>query len=71
MKISLTDGLTNTTEEIVLTGDELKSFQASIEQANLELAEAIAEQTNKRAALTAKLTALGLDEDDLKALGLG
>lgn len=56
-----------------LTSEEYA--QAEIDEANYlqrlaEKAQAEAEATAKREAALAKLQALGLDEDDLKALGL-
>ena len=61
------------TDEVIdreMTNDEYAAFQADQE---LQLAgKAKAEQaTTDKAAATAKLVALGLTTDDLKALGLG
>lgn len=45
-------------------------FEAGFEQYDSWLAQEIAAKKAKRTAALAKLEALGLDEDDLKALGL-
>jgi len=45
-------------------------IDAAIEQVKVDEAQAEAEAQAKRSAALAKLEALGLDEDDLKALGL-
>jgi len=52
-----------------MNAQELAQRQADIAQA-AAIAEAQAEAQAKREASLAKLAALGLDEDDLKALGL-
>ena len=52
--------------DIELTAEEI----AQLEQQTAILAEAEAAKEAKRTAALAKLEALGLDEDDLKALGL-
>jgi len=55
----------------VLEGDAPSEAEisAAIQQVKLEEAQAEAEAAAKRSAALAKLAALGLDEDDLKALG--
>lgn len=60
------------TDEIIdreMTDDEYAQFQAKQAKVQAE-AEAQALAETKRLAALAKLTALGFDEDDLKALGL-
>jgi hypothetical protein len=51
------------------TSEELEEWHLIEQQASLK-AQAEAELTIKKAAAEAKLTALGLNSDDLKALGL-
>lgn len=61
-----------TTGEIIereMTADEIAQAQVDKEQFQARKQEE-AEIEAKRAATLAKLAALGLDEDDLKALGL-
>jgi len=55
----------------VLEGDAPSEAEisAAIQQVELEEAQAEAQAEAKRSAALAKLAALGLDEDDLKALG--
>lgn len=61
--------LTGDQVEIVpLSGDELLRLQNQIEESKAEKAAVAAAEAAKNAAL-AKLAALGLDLDDLKALG--
>lgn len=61
--------LTGDQVEIVpLSGDELIRLQNQIEESKAEKAAVAAAEAAKNAAL-AKLAALGLDLDDLKALG--
>jgi hypothetical protein len=61
---------TNELEVRPMSGSELAQYEADYASAALE-AEVKAEETAKKAAAKAKLEALGLDSDDLKALGLG
>lgn len=51
------------------TTEEIKQIEAAQAEAKIK-AQAIVEAEAKRFAALAKLEALGLDEDDLKALGL-
>ncbi len=53
-----------------MTADELAQWEADKAEAQ-EIQDAKAQALNKKAAAEAKLAALGLDVDDLKALGLG
>ena len=52
-----------------MNADEFAQYQSDQAQRQAE-AQAQAEASAKRTAALAKLEALGLDEDDLKALGL-
>lgn len=52
-----------------MNSDELAQFEADKIARQIE-EQKLAEAANKRSAAIAKLQALGLDEDDLKALGL-
>jgi hypothetical protein len=61
---------TNELEVRPMTDSELAQYEADSATAALEAANK-AEETAKKAAAKAKLEALGLDLDDLKALGLG
>lgn len=56
----------------VLEGDAptLAELDAAIKQVEADEAQAKIDKTAKKAAAEAKLAALGLDADDLKALGL-
>lgn len=73
MKIieTIFDASTNETNVIErdMTSEELASWQA-IQNEKIAYAEKQAEANTKRMAALAKLEAIGLDEDDLKALGL-
>lgn len=62
---------TITGEEIIepLSELEIKQIESNIAKANEEIAEA-EQKAAAKAAAEAKLAALGLDADDLKALGL-
>lgn len=60
------DALTDTVEVIPLTADEIAEREA-LAQAQ---AEKVAKDEADRAAAEAKLAAIGLTADDLKALGL-
>ena len=57
----------------VLKGDAptQEEIDAAIEQVKADEAQAELDKAAKKAAAEAKLEALGLDADDLKALGLG
>jgi hypothetical protein len=57
-------------EQVDLTADEIAVIKAD-EAAAIAEAEAAAEAEVAKAAAKAKLAALGLTADDLKALGLG
>ena len=74
MKITerIYDAITGETTDIerTLAGDELAEYQLGIEQAK-EAAAKQAESEAAKASAEAKLAALGLTTDDLKALGLG
>ena len=63
---------TSTGEEIEreMTNDEFAAYQAEKAEDTLK-AQALAEAETAKAAAQAKLAALGLTADDLKALGLG
>ena len=65
------DASTGETNDIERNMDaqELKDYEASIERAEAE-AKLSEENAVKKAAAEAKLVALGLDLDDLRALGL-
>lgn len=74
MKISETFADTNKTIVRDMTEEELAQREKDMqEQAQLKAKQekVEAEAAAKRAAAEAKLAALGLDADDLKALGLG
>lgn len=51
------------------TAEEIAAAEA-IQQKVIQAAEKLQIEAEKKTAALAKLTALGLDEDDLKALGL-
>jgi hypothetical protein len=61
---------TNELEVRPMTNSELAQYEADYANAALE-AKVKAEEEVKKQAAKAKLEALGLDADDLKALGLG
>ena len=61
---------TNEIVEREMTADELVQWEADKEAARLEK-QATEDAIAAKAAAEAKLTALGLTTDDLKALGLG
>ncbi len=65
------DASTGETNDIERNMDaqELKDYEASIERAEVQ-AKLLQENLVKKAAAQAKLAALGLTTDDLKALGL-
>jgi hypothetical protein len=72
-KISITDGLTNETtvremseEEKLQRESDFAAYEKDLQKRKAEEAAALA----KREAALAKLAALGLEPDDLKALGL-
>jgi hypothetical protein len=74
MKKVIVDCQTKDSVEIDLTKEEIEQYQKDVaEIAILEENERLAqlELAKKKAAAEAKLAALGLDADDLKALGLG
>jgi hypothetical protein len=66
------DATTGETKDIErdMTPEEVTHYQMRVAQIEAE-AKAEAEATAKKAAAEAKLAALGLTADDLKALGLG
>jgi hypothetical protein len=71
--IVIVDAQTNETIEREMNDAEFAEHQESINrqsQAILEKEQQDAEAAAKKAAAEAKLAALGLDADDLKALGL-
>lgn len=65
------DAATGETNDIErdMDAQELADYEASIKRAEAE-AKLLQENLVKKAAAEAKLAALGLDADDLKALGL-
>jgi hypothetical protein len=65
------DASTGETNDIERNMDaqELKEYEAAIERAEVQ-AKLLQENLVKKAAAEAKLVALGLDLDDLRALGL-
>jgi hypothetical protein len=67
--ITVTNCETGETIEREMTADELAQFNA-IKAAQAQQAEAQAQMESDKASATAKLAALGLTADDLKALGL-
>lgn len=66
-KIVVVDAATNETVERAMTDQEQADYDALIASAKAEENEKAA----KKAAAEAKLALLGLNADDLKALGLG
>lgn len=71
--IVIVDAQTNETIEREMNDAEFAEYQESINRQNELVAareQATAEAAAKKAAAEAKLAALGLDADDLKALGL-
>ena len=68
-KIVVFDAFTETEFLREMTDEELKQWQLDQEEATAK-AQAEAEAQAKREAALSKLAALGLDTDDLKALGL-
>lgn len=71
--IVIVDAQTNETIEREMNDAEFAEHQESINRQNqaiLEKEQQDAEAAAKKAAAEAKLAALGLDADDLKALGL-
>lgn len=71
IKETIFDAQTNETTVVErdMTAEELAQWE-TIQAAKAEAARAEAEAQAKRASVAAKLEALGLDADDLKALGL-
>lgn len=67
--ITVTNCETGQTIEREMNADELAQYNA-IKAKQTQAAEAAAEAAADKAAATAKLKALGLTADDLKALGL-
>lgn len=65
-KIVITDAITGETIERPMTDQEQAEYDAVIASAKAEQDEKAA----KKAAANAKLAALGIDEDDLRALGI-
>lgn len=70
MKISITDGLTGETIERPMNADELAQWELDKAESEAKK-QAEADKVVAKAAAEAKLAALGLTTDDLKALGLG
>jgi adenylate kinase len=71
--IVIVDAQTNETIEREMNDAEFAEYQESINRQNELVAareQATAEAAAKKAAAEAKLVALGLDLDDIKALGL-
>ena len=68
-KVMIHNTETGEITEREMNADELAQFEAD-KAASQAQAQAQAEAQSKRIAALAKLEALGLDEDDLKALGL-
>ena len=72
--IKIHNATTNEVIEREMNDEELKQYKndEALEKERIELqAISEAEKAAKKAAAEAKLAALGLDADDLKALGLG
>ena len=65
--IRIHDLETNEVIDREMNAEELSQFEGE----NAAVAESKATKAAEKAAATAKLAALGLTEDDLKALGLG
>ena len=73
MKKAITNIETGITELVDMTAEEIADYNEYKSKTEKEIAEDLARRTAneaKRSAALAKLEALGLDEDDLKALGL-
>lgn len=73
MKKEIVDIVSGTTEIVDMTQDEILAYEEYKAKADAEVASVMGEQEAKataKAAAEAKLAALGLTTNDLKALGL-